>query len=251
MVGMNYAKIIDSLFVDPKLQEQLIVPFEEFRPVRKKKELTLDSFINDLTYGKVKEGTDYWEGIKAKNDVDYFKRWVFAFCSIHTTWENNVKGYNILTQDLSWTLSKDRLLEMIKDSSLGLTSMRYKALWDFTRKFRANPKQFYKKNNETWQECRNKLAKDTYGIGLAKTSFVLNLSFPVEASVCCLDVHLLRFLGWDKKETPSLVKYEEMEKKWIDKCDEHGLGYGVVRELYWNKVQGKRNSRYWSYCLEN
>ena len=73
MVGMNYAKIIDSLFVDPKLQEQLIVPFEEFRPVRKKKELTLDSFINDLTYGKVKEGTDYWEGIKAKNDVDYFQ----------------------------------------------------------------------------------------------------------------------------------------------------------------------------------
>ena len=112
MVGMNYAKIIDSLFVDPKLQEQLIVPFEEFRPVRKKKELTLDSFINDLTYGKVKEGTDYWEGIKVKNDVDYFKRWVFAFCSIHTTWENNVKGYNILTQDLSWTLSKNRLLEM-------------------------------------------------------------------------------------------------------------------------------------------
>ena len=105
-----------------------------------------------------------------------------------------------LTQDLSWTISKKRLMEIIKNSSLGLTSMRYKALWDFTRKFRANPKQFYKKNNETWQECRNRLSKETYGIGLAKTSFVLNLSFPVEASVCCLDVHLLRFLGWDAKK---------------------------------------------------
>ena len=143
-------------------------------------------------------------------------------------------------------------MEIIKNSSLGLTSMRYKALWDFTRKFRANPKQFYKKNNETWQECRNRLSKETYGIGLAKTSFVLNLSFPVEASVCCLDVHLLRFLGWDvkKKGTPSLVRYEELEQKWLDKCEEHGIGYGVVRELYWNKIQGKRNSRYWSYCLE-
>ena len=216
---MKIAKLIDDLFVDPKLEEQLILPFEEFRPVVKKKELTLDSFIDGLTYGKVKDGTDYWEGIKAKNDVDYFKRWIFAFCSIHTTWENNVKGYEYLTNDMSWTISKDRLLEMINQSSLGLTTMRYKALWDFARKFRANPQQFYKKRNETWQECRNRLAKETYGIGLAKTSFVLNLSFPVEASVCCLDVHLLRFLGWDKKESPSLVKYEEMEQKWLDKCD--------------------------------
>ena len=58
---MKIAKIIDSLFVDPKLEEQLILPFEEFRPVVKKKELTLDSFIDGLTYGKVKEGTNYWE----------------------------------------------------------------------------------------------------------------------------------------------------------------------------------------------
>ena len=146
---MKIAKLIDDLFVDPKLEEQLILPFEEFRPVVKKKELTLDSFIDGLTYGKVKDGTDYWEGIKAKNDVDYFKRWIFAFCSIHTTWENNVKGYEYLTNDMSWTISKDRLLEMINQSSLGLTTMRYKALWDFARKFRANPQQFYKKRNET------------------------------------------------------------------------------------------------------
>ncbi len=41
-----------------------------------------------------------------------------------------------------------------------------------------------------------------------------------------------------------------MEQKWLDKCDEYNVGFGVLREMYWNKVQGKRNSRYWSYCLE-
>ena len=72
---------------------------------------------------------------------------------------------------------------------------------------------------------------------MAKTSCP-QLELSVVASVCCLDVHL-RFLGWDKERKPSLIKYEEMEQKWLDKCDEHGLGYGVVRELYWNKVQAK------------
>ena len=170
---IKIAKIRDSFFVDPKLEEQLILPFDEFRPVYKKKELTLDSFIDGLKYGKVKEDTNYWESIKVKTDVEYFKRWVFAFCSIHTTWENNVRGYNYLTEDMSWTISKDRLMQMINESSLGLTSMRYKALWDFARKFRANPRQFYKKKNETWQECRNRLVGTIYGLGSAKTTPML------------------------------------------------------------------------------
>jgi hypothetical protein len=156
----------------------------------------------------------------------------------------------MLINDMSWTISKERLLEMLEGSSLGLTSMRYKALWDFARKFRANPKQFYKKRNETWVELRDRLASSLYGIGQAKVSFALNLSWPVEAKVCCLDVHLLRFLGWDKKAVPPLKKYKAMEQKWLDKCDEYGIGYNIAREMYWNKIQGKRNSRYWSYCLE-
>ena len=140
---------------------------------------------------------------------------------------------------------------MLDESRLGLNSMRFKALWEFTKKFRSNPKQFYKKRNETWVDLRDRLTKNLFGIGQAKVSFALNLAWPVEAKVCCLDVHLLRFLGWEKKEVPSLKKYKEMEQKWLDKCDEYNLGYGVVRELYWNKVQKKSDSRYWSYCLED
>ena len=210
-----------------------------------------NQFFDSLTFKEVKDGTEYWDGIKVKTDLDYFKRWVFAFASIHTTFQNNVKGYKMLVNDMSWTISKERLLEMLEGSSLGLTKMRYKALWDFARKFRSNPKQFYKKRNETWVELRDRLCKTLYGIGQAKVSFALNLSFPVEAKVCCLDVHLLRFLGWTKKQVPPLKKYKEMEQEWLDKCDEYGLGYGVVREIYWNKVQGESDSRYWSRCLEN
>jgi len=210
-----------------------------------------DGFFDSLTFKEVKNATEYWEGIKVKSDLDYFKRWVFAFASIHTTFKNNVEGYEMLVNDMSWMISKKRLLEMLEGSSLGLTNLRYKALWDFARKFRSNPKQFYKKRNETWVELRDRLCKKLYGIGQAKVSFALNLSFPVEANVCCLDVHLLRFLGWTKKQVPSLKKYKEMEQKWLDKCDEYNLGYGVVREIYWNKVQKKSDSRYWSYCLEN
>lgn len=214
-------------------------------------EQAFDYFFESLTLKEISKGTDYWEGIKVKNDLDYFKRWVFAFASIHTSWENNVRGYNFLINDLSWTVSKERLKQMLDESRLGLNSMRFKALWEFTKKFRSNPKQFYKKRNETWVDLRDRLTKNLFGIGQAKVSFALNLAWPVEAKVCCLDVHLLRFLGWEKKEVPSLKKYKEMEQKWLDKCDEYNLGYGVVRELYWNKVQKKPDSRYWSYCLED
>jgi hypothetical protein len=234
---------------EEKLESSSLIEDEIVKQIDSPK--SFNDFFDSLTFKEVKGATEYWDGIKVKTDLDYFKRWVFAFASIHTTFQNNVKGYEMLVNDMSWTISKERLLEMLEGSSLGLTNMRYKALWDFARKFRSNPKKFYKKRNETWVELRDRLCKTLYGIGQAKVSFALNLSFPVEAKVCCLDVHLLRFLGWTKKQVPSLKKYKEMEQKWLDKCDEYNLGYGVVREMYWNKVQKKSDSRYWSHCLEN
>ena len=213
---------------------------------------SLDKFFDNLTLKLVKTETDYWDDLKIKSHAECFKRWIFAVMSVHTTWESNVRGYNLAVKDLSWTLDKDALANMITDARVGINHRRNKGLWQLVEKFRDNPDQFYKRDDETWQECRNRLIGSIYGLGNAKTTYALALSFPTEAQLCCLDVHLLRFMGHDLSNghASNLKVYQEMENEWLARCNKYGVAPNVAREIYWNKVQGRRNSRYWSYCLE-
>jgi len=212
----------------------------------------VDKFFNSLNSKVVERETEYWENLTVKNDAEYFARWVFAIMSVHTTWESNVHGYNVAMKDLSWTISKDALKQMVIDARVGMFHRREKGLWQLAQKFRSNPKQFYKKKNETWQECRNRLVGTIYGLGSAKTTYALALGFPTEAELCCLDVHLFRFMGHDQnKQGKNLKQYQEIEDEWLERCETHGVAPNVAREIYWNKVQERRNSRYWSYCLES
>ena len=213
----------------------------------------LDRFFDRLTLKIVKTETDYWNSLTIDSHAECFKRWVFAIMSVHTTWESNVRGYEYATRDMSWTLDKETLSKMITDARVGINHRRNKGLWQLVEKFRENPNQFYKQDDETWQECRNRLVGSIYGLGNAKTTYALALSFPTEAQLCCLDVHLLRFMGHDLSNghASSLKVYEEMENEWLARCNKYGVAPNVAREIYWNKVQGRRNSRYWSYCLES
>jgi len=212
----------------------------------------VDNFFSNLSLGLVKKEEAYWEKLTIRDDAEYFARWVFGIMSVHTTWESNIRGYSLAMQDLSWTTSKDKLEQMVIDARVGMYERRNKGLWQLVEKFRADPKQFYKKEDETWQECRNRLIGSIYGLANAKTTYSIALAFPTEARLCCLDVHLLRFMGHDLSNghASSLKVYEEMENEWLDRCDKYGVVSNVAREIYWNKVQGRRNSRYWSYCLE-
>jgi|TARA_B110000483_G_C18090683_1_gene501860 hypothetical protein len=212
----------------------------------------VDKFFANLKFGAVKSETDYWTNLIPKDDAEMFARWVFAIMSVHTTWESNVRGYEIAMSDLSWTLSKDKLKQMVVKARVGLYERRERGLWDLVTKFRENPDQFKKQDDETWQECRNRLIGTIYGLGNAKTTYALSLSYPTESQLCCLDVHLLRFMGHDLSNghASSLKVYEKMENEWLARCNKYGISANVAREMYWNKVQGRRNSRYWSYCLE-
>ena len=212
----------------------------------------VDKFFNNMSISLVDKETEYWNELAIQDHAEYFERWIFAIMSVHTTWESNVRGYNDAVKDLSWTISKDRLEKMVTDARVGINFRRNKGLWQLVQKFRSNPKQFYKKKGETWQECRNRLVGSIYGLGLAKTTYAIALGFPTEAQLCCLDVHLLRFMGHNVKKghASSQKVYEDMENEWLERCERYDVAPNVAREIYWNKVQNRRNSRYWSYCLE-
>ena len=126
---------------------------------------SLDKFLSKLSAGAIKSNTEYWDSLTIKNDFEYFQRWVFAICSVHTTWESNVKGYLHLMNDLSWTISKTRLEEVVKTSGLGMFHRRIEGLWQLAEGFRNNPKEFYKSDLETWEEARNRLVGRIFGLG--------------------------------------------------------------------------------------
>tara|TARA_Y100000004_G_scaffold187450_1_gene240285 strand:+ start:1337 stop:2107 length:771 start_codon:yes stop_codon:yes gene_type:complete len=237
--------------------DQMLFPFkqnvEQAQALHKVDQLkNVDRFFDNLTLKLVKTETDYWDNLKVDSHAECFKRWVFAIMSVHTTWESNVRGYEYATKDMSWTLDKDVLANMVTDARVGINKRRNIGLWQLVEKFRENPNQFYKQDDETWQEFRNRMIGQIYGLGNAKTTYAIALSNPTDSQLCCLDVHLLRFMGHDLSNghANSLEAYQQMENEWLDRCNKYGVAPNVAREIYWNKVQGRRNSRYWSYCLE-
>ena len=53
--------------------------------------------------------------------------------------------------------------------------------------------------------------------------------------------------------TPSIVKdkdFESIEQHWLTMCGQRNIPPALVRFMYWDKKQGKQNSRYWSHVLE-
>lgn len=191
----------------------------------------------------------YWEGLAPRNHSERFKRWVFALCSIRATWQQNVKSYQALTRDLSWVFDFSHLEAIVRQQSMGLHKVRTRALWELSREFFHDAGRYEKSPIMTWAELRNEYAGRLFGIGLAKTSFAIELMYPVEAEVACLDVHILRGLGADVA-TPSPTEYAFWERVWLDKCARAGVPSPIARHMYWDKLHGKADTRYWSHCLE-
>ena len=212
--------------------------------------------IISLEQDRISRYEQYWNSITPTTDNEFFLRWLFAFTSIHSTWQSNVRCYNHIKNFEQWINNKSKLSELLILSRAGLQQNRLEAIWDFKNKFFEQPDKFEKSSGESWVDFRNRLAINLKGIGLAKVSFALELCYPKNVEVVCLDVHMLRALGLNeqgyradsKKEISEYVKGETI---WIEKSQRLNTSPYITRCLYWDIIQGQSNSRYWSSCLES
>jgi len=85
-------------------------------------------------------------------------------------------------------------------------------------------------------------------LGQAKTSFAIEMLYPTEAKVVCMDTHLFQIYGLN--QTKDAKKYKTLEADWIARSEARGLAPYMARCLYWDKNQNRKNSRYWSKVLE-
>lgn len=211
-----------------------------------------DKFFTSINNDTVKRYTDYWHGVRPITVDDFFRRYLFAFTSVHTTWTGNVRGYNSL-KDLGWLNDKENLLSRLVDARCGMFNNRTKTIWKFKEQFYSNTDHFCNVEGD-WISYRNQLVKEISGLGIAKVSFTLEMCFPKQAMVSCIDTWGIKLyeLSTDSfRDKKGIAMYETAEKHWIEKSIDVDASPMVTRSIYWDKLKNRRNPRYWSYVLEN
>lgn len=212
-----------------------------------------DEFFKNFPRDKVVSYREYWESIRPNNHDEIFRRYLFSFMSVHTTWKSNVAGYNAIKNFSEWLDNKELLREKIKHSGCGLYNNRTKFIWDFKDKFWANPKNFYLTTKKYHVKKRDWIVNNISGLGTAKVSFALEQSHPNECRVFCGDTHMLELydmktLTYQSKK--GLDLYKKMERHWSVNCGKIGVPAYIARSIFWDAKQNKTDSRYWSYVFE-
>jgi len=193
---------------------------------------------------------DYWDKLTARTPAQLFRKFLFAYCSVHTTWEGNVRGYQAIKDYHVWLESHNGLRTKLITSGVGLHNNRAKWINAFARDFWTDPTWWLRQTREPWFAYRDRLESRIIGLGHAKTSFALELAFPLEAQVLCLDVHMLRLYGVTQQNKVTPREYARLEADWVGRSYAAGLPPYIIKQILWDKLQGKPNSRYWSYVLE-
>lgn len=213
-----------------------------------------DIFFETFPRDRVVKYKEYWESVRPQNNDDIFRRYLFAYCSVHTTWKGNCAGYSAIKNFNEWIDDKDVLREKLHKSGVGLHNNRTNYIWDFSTKFWTNPKDFYLTTKKYHVKKRDSIVSKISGIGLAKVSFALEMIHPNEARVLCGDVHQLRLYDMESlkynKSRSGTDLYKKMERHWMVNCGKLGVPSYIARSIYWDDLQKKEDSRYWSFVLE-
>ena len=208
----------------------------------------VNTLFNSFDVEEVERYKDYWGSVAPQNDTEIFHRWLFAFMSVHTTWERNVIGYEAIKDWTVWFNDDKKLMEIIVDARVGLHNNRVRFISEFARKFWNDP-EWYKHQGGDWQMFRDRLVKGILGLGIAKVSFSLEMIYPNEAEVTCMDTHLFQAYGLDQSK--DATRYKEIENYWLDMCRMWNIPSYIARCILWDRKQNQTDSRFWSYVLED
>lgn len=191
----------------------------------------------------------YWRKVTPRTDRARFNRWLFAFASVQTGWARNVAVYKALAAPGA-RYDRASLRELFGSCGAGMVTVRTEGVARFHEAFWADPGRFRPAPGEPFPDCRDRLASGVHGLGVAKVAFALELCHPEECDAVCLDRHLLKLYGVDPERATDR-HYRRAEAHWRRECARLGVPCPVARHIYWDGVQGKRSTRYWSHVFEN
>jgi hypothetical protein len=208
---------------------------------------TVERYFHSVSTDEINRHKEYWMKIIPDSSEEVFKRYLFAFLSVHTTYERNMEAYKLTKDWYNWFNKEDVLLDRLKQSGAGLFNNRTKYISAFAVDYWSDSKKYQKQQNESWIECRDRIEKLITGLGIAKSSFALEMIYPLSAQLTCLDVHLFRFYGLDQTKDRRL--YKTIEQHWINWSKMFNMPPYIARAIYWNRNQNKLDCSYWADCL--
>jgi len=212
-------------------------------------------FFNNLTNkdkADIEKYKKYWSTITPYTNQEIFRRYLFAFCSVHTSWESNVKGYQYIKDFKEWIHNPLILRNRLIESGVGLYNNRTNYIMQFSNMFWNNPEDF-KINTFNHAIARNRIVNTIPGLGHAKVSFALEMIKPLEAQVLCGDIHHLRLYNLENLNYKTKLGqkiYEKMENNWLENCKQVDIPPFMVRQLFWDRLQNQPDCRYWSHVFE-
>ncbi len=193
----------------------------------------------------------YFNKIRPRDDKDKFRRGLFALASVHTTWESNCALFEQLW-DLEWLCDLPELRRRIVASRAGLENGRVKAFSQYTAFFWQFPGFLTKKDNESWYDFADRIEKQFYGLGPAKSAFLAELLYFHDNRNVCVDTHMLQSYGIAASEVGSVkgADLARIETHWDCTCRAMHINPVTARWVLWDAKQGQPSSRYWSKVLE-
>ena len=237
-------------YTESKPTEQLSFLDEKNRVhIKKHNKTDVEKFFASITEDEIIDHSVVWERLKPTNDVDIFQRWLFAFCSVHTSYESNMRGYLAIKDFTEWFNKDEVLFDKLKGSGVGLYNNRTKFISEFATKYWQNPNLFKFKKNQKWSEFRDSLVKDILGLGMAKVSFALEMIYTFDCGVFCCDTHLFQAYGLDQQL--HLPRYRELENHWTEFSAMYNVPSAIARAIYWNRKKGEKDCSYWADVLDN
>lgn len=209
---------------------------------------TLQEIKNDLTGiddEVIQRYSDYFENIRPATPDDTFRRFLFAFLSIQTAWELNVRLYRRF-KELNWIETDvESVRQVFIEERAGLNELRPVRLWQLGQVYKERPPVFDRHPMESWQAYRDRLRRTLPGLGLAKLAFVIETITP-EADCVCLDRHMISKL-FGLKSNCVERRYRLLESRFCRLCGDRPPG--LVRLAFWDKLQGHSSPDYWAGCL--
>lgn len=113
-------------------------------------------------------------------------------------------------------------------------------------------KQLFEPDTDNWQSWRDNIANSLKRLGLAKTSFAIEMVRPMDAQIICIDRHMFKAFGWENVDKAcSSNQYRYYEDYWLELSSNANVAPVVSRNLFWDQIQQQSSSMYWANYLLN
>lgn len=208
----------------------------------------IESFFASVDKNDTDRYIQDWQTITPRNDREHINRYRFAYCTVHTSWANSVDQYNAIKRTNADT-TYNSLLRMLKNSQGGMYQIKATGI-DHLQSLWTNNRQLFNPQPDNWQTWRTKLSNNLKKLGLAKTSFAIEMIRPLDAQIICIDRHMFKAFGWENVDQAcSYDQYKYYEDYWNELSNHYDIPPVISRNMFWDQIQQQPDSMYWAKYL--